>query len=77
MVNESIDAAELERRIATPVVRMSPIVAVKTYLEKDTQTGHVSLVDFRDFWESLSETARLEYAQEAAKVLGVELDLKT
>ena len=52
--------------------RIKPITAIKRYLEVNGK--HVPLIEMKNFWTSITSEQKLEYAREAAKQLGVDLD---
>lgn len=52
---------------------MKALMAIKTYLEKDSVQGRIPLSEFKKFLETCTEKEREEFAKVAAKELGVEL----
>lgn len=52
---------------------MNRITCVKAFFDKDTERP-VSNREFMDFWKALSEEERQQFADDAAKALGVVLD---
>ena len=55
------------------VTKMSKVLAVKKYLEKDSEIGIVPTSEMAEFWKSCSREDKADFARVAAKELGVEL----
>lgn len=51
---------------------MKPVVAVKAFFNKDSKRP-VELPEMMEFWKACSAEEKVEFAQSAAKQLGVEL----
>jgi len=51
---------------------MKSVSAIKTYLEKDAE--RIPTSELREFWDSLSEQEKREFAEQSARLLGVSLD---
>ncbi len=55
------------------VTYMGGVMAVKKYLEKDSEAGNLTAKEMQTFWKSCSEEEKESFARIAAKRLGVEL----
>ena len=57
----------------TDVKQMSPSIAVKKFLELDSEQGPITTAEFMAFWKDCSQEDRKDFALTAATELGVVL----
>ena len=60
--------------MSTEKPRMGGLCAVKRHLESGEHGKPVSVGEFKAFWETCSKQEKADFARDAAKALGVELN---